>query len=65
VEEQNRLFPIEGSAAAEVPIHCLILETAADGGHVQMGDAPQIIDWESFVTKLRQQFVHMDSKWLA
>jgi hypothetical protein len=32
---------------------------------MQMSEPPQITDWESFTTKLRQQFVHLDQRWVA
>jgi hypothetical protein len=32
---------------------------------MQMTDPPQLTNWETFTTKLRQQFVHLDQKWVA
>jgi hypothetical protein len=32
---------------------------------MQMSAPPQITNWASFVTKLKQQFVHLDQKWVA
>jgi hypothetical protein len=32
---------------------------------MQMTDPPQLTSWEAFTTKLRQQFVHLDQKWVA
>jgi hypothetical protein len=66
IEEQNRLFPIEDQLLRVRFTAMSLRETAARWySSMQMADPPQIIDWESFVTKLRQQFVHMDAKWLA
>jgi hypothetical protein len=66
LEEQNRLFPIEDQLQRVRFTALSLRETAAKWySSMQMSDPPQITDWESFVTKLRQQFVHMDQKWIA
>jgi hypothetical protein len=66
LEEQNRLFPIENELQRIRYTALSLRETAAKWySSMQMSDPPQITDWESFTTKLRQQFVHLDQKWVA
>jgi hypothetical protein len=66
LDEQNRLFPIEDQLQRIRYTALSLRETAAKWyTSMQMTDPPQITDWESFTTKLRQQFVHLDQKWVA
>jgi hypothetical protein len=66
LEESNRLFPITDELQRIRYTALFLRETAAKWyASMQMADPPQIVDWESFTTKLKQQFVHMDQKWLA
>jgi hypothetical protein len=66
MEEGNRLFPIVDQVQRIRYTALSLRETAAKWySSMQMTDPPQIVDWESFTTKLRQQFVHLDQKWVA
>jgi hypothetical protein len=66
LEEQNRLFPIEDQLQRIRFTALSLRETAAKWySSMQMSVPPQITNWESFITKLRQQFVHMDQKFIA
>jgi hypothetical protein len=66
IEETNRLFPIPDQTQRIRYVALSLRETAAKWySAMQMSEPPQITDWESFTTKLRQQFVHLDQKWVA
>ena len=62
LEESNRLFPV-----ADEQQHIYVaLSLREDSRQVVLSDAddrpsPEA-DWESFITKLRQQLVHLDQK---
>jgi hypothetical protein len=66
IEESNRLFPITDERQRIRYVALALRDTASRWyAAMQMSDPPQITDWESFVTKLKQQFVHLDQKWVA
>jgi hypothetical protein len=66
LEEANRLFPIVDQVQRIRYTALALRDTAAKWySSMQMTDPPQIVDWETFTTKLRQQFVHLDQKWVA
>jgi hypothetical protein len=66
LEEQNRLFPIVDELQRIRYTALSLRDTAAKWyASMQMTDPPQLTNWEEFITKLRQQFVHLDQKWVA
>jgi hypothetical protein len=66
LEESNRLFPITDEHQRIRYVALSLRETASRWyTAMQMSEPPQITDWESFTTKLRQQFVHLDQRWVA
>ena len=66
VEESNRLFPIRDGTKRVRYIALYLRDTAAEWySAMQMKDPPQITGWDSFVTKLREQFKHMDQEFIA
>jgi hypothetical protein len=66
LEEQNRLFPILDQLQRIRYTALSLRDTAAQWyASMQMTDPPQLTTWEAFITKLRQQFVHLDQKWVA
>jgi hypothetical protein len=66
VEDANRLFPITDEHQRVRYVALSLRDTAAKWySAMQMTDPPQITGWETFLTKLRQQFKHLDQKWLA
>jgi hypothetical protein len=66
IEEGNRLFPIEDQQQRIRYVALALRETAAKWyAAMQMSEPPQIHDWDSFVAKLRQQFVALNARWIA
>jgi hypothetical protein len=66
LKESDKLFPI-GDEMQRVRYVALSLRDTAARWYsaVQMKVPPEIKDWESFITKLRAQFMQMDQKFIA
>jgi hypothetical protein len=66
VEQSQTLFPIANESQRIRHIALSLKDTAAKWySAMQMRDPPELTTWAIFVTKLRQQFVHLDQKWVA
>lgn len=66
VEEAQLLFPILDEEQRIRHVSLALRDTAARWySAMQMGDDPQLTTWDQFVLRLREQFVHLDQKWIA
>jgi hypothetical protein len=66
LDETNRLFPIVNEMSRVRYAALSLRDTAAKWySAVQMKRPPIIVDWATFIAGLRQQFLHLDQKFVA